>query len=104
MVILAHVIGAIFLVNAVPHLAAGLLGMPFPSPFSKPPGVGMSSPVANVLWGGINALIGFPLLFKLGEFRIGLNLDTLLVAAAGWLCAFALARHFTKVMKPNEAG
>lgn len=41
----------LFLCNCLPHLAAGLQGQPFPSPFSKPRGVGNSSPLVNVLWG-----------------------------------------------------
>ncbi len=50
------------LINALPHLAAGVQGQPFPSPFAKPSGVGDSSPVVNVLWGLANLFGGLVLL------------------------------------------
>jgi len=31
-----------FLCNCIPHLCAGLQGMPFPTPFAKPRGIGKS--------------------------------------------------------------
>ena len=91
---LAHMAGAAFLLNSVPHSVKGLCGEAFPSPFSSPPGVGPSSPRANILWGGINFLAGASLLFGVGQFQLGLNLDAALVVTAGWACAFALACHF----------
>lgn len=97
MIYLAHMIGAIFLVNSVPHFVHGVCGYKFQSPFAKPPGVGVSSPESNVLWGGINFIIGYFLLFELGQFIVGANLDTALVLAAGWLSAFAIARYFKKL-------
>jgi hypothetical protein len=51
-----------FLANAVPHFVNGVSGDPFPSPFSDPPGQGLSSPVVNVLWGSLNLLVGYLLL------------------------------------------
>ncbi|WP_202410370.1 hypothetical protein [Pseudomaricurvus sp. HS19] len=99
---LAHMAGAALLVNSVPHSVKGLCGECFPSPFSKPPGVGPSSPRANILWGGINFLAGCGLLFGIGQFQFGLNLDTALVIAAGWGCGFALARHFGKQFAGTE--
>jgi len=45
--------GAI-LCNCIPHLTAGLQGVPFPTPFARPRGVGTSSPFANFLWGAFN--------------------------------------------------
>ncbi|GAA3712986.1 hypothetical protein [Gordonia hankookensis] len=41
--------------NVVPHLAHGLAGRPFPTPFSDPPGVGDSSPAQNIVWASMNA-------------------------------------------------
>ena len=46
-----------FLCNSIPHLCAGLLGMPFPSPFAKPCGVGDSAPLVNFCWGLFNVLV-----------------------------------------------
>ena len=48
-----------FLANAVPHFVHGVSGDPFPSPFSDPPGNGLSSPMVNVLWGLGNLLVGY---------------------------------------------
>lgn len=47
-----------FVCNALPHLAAGLRGECFPTPFAKPHGRGPSSPLVNFLWGGLNVLAG----------------------------------------------
>ena len=35
--------GGAFLLNAIPHLAAGSMGRASQSPFAKPPGEGLSS-------------------------------------------------------------
>ena len=51
-----------FLANFVPHFVKGICGDKFPSPFSKPPGKGLSSPLTNVLWGLLNLVIGYVLL------------------------------------------
>jgi hypothetical protein len=47
-----------FLTNAVPHFVKGICGDKFPTPFAKPPGKGLSSPLVNVLWGLFNLVIG----------------------------------------------
>ncbi len=52
-----------FLANAVPHFVQGISGNRFPTPFSKPRGKGLSSPVLNVLWSLFNLLVGY-LLFS----------------------------------------
>ena len=52
------VLAGALLCNAIPHLAAGLRGERFPSPFAKPRGVGLSSPVVNVVWGSANLFLG----------------------------------------------
>lgn len=52
------------LCNCVPHLAAGLQGMSFPTPFAKPRGVGTSSAPVNFLWGLLNILLGAYLLWR----------------------------------------
>jgi len=51
-----------FLTNTVPHFIHGLSGDPFPTPFSNPPGQGLSSPTVNVLWACFNLLVGYLLL------------------------------------------
>jgi len=55
-----------FLANFVPHFVKGVCGDPFPTPFSKPPGKGLSSPTVNVLWALINLIVGY-MLFQVGK-------------------------------------
>ena len=59
---LAAFFSAAFISNAVPHLVNGISGDKFPTPFSKPPGKGLSSPLTNVLWAMLNVAIGYILL------------------------------------------
>jgi hypothetical protein len=40
-----------FLCNCIPHLACGLRGETFPTPFANPRGKGPSAPMVNFLWG-----------------------------------------------------
>jgi hypothetical protein len=51
-----------FLANAAPHFIYGVCGDPFPTPFAKPPGKGLSSPMVNVLWALFNIVVGGVLL------------------------------------------
>ena len=48
----------VFLANAIPHFVQGISGNKFPTPFAKPPGKGLSSPLVNVVWGLFNVIIG----------------------------------------------
>ncbi len=52
--------------NAVPHFVHGISGDRFPTPFSKPPGRGLSSPTVNAVWGLANFAAGYGL-FKAGK-------------------------------------
>ena len=58
---LACVFAGMFLANAVPHFVKGVCGDRFPTPFTKPPGKGLSSPLVNVLWSLLNLVIGYAL-------------------------------------------
>ena len=84
-----------FLCNSIPHLAAGLRGERFPTPFAKPRGVGLSSPVTNFMWGFLNIAIGFFMV------RRGLQLEFSVVpfiVMAGFLMAGTyLSVHFGRV-------
>jgi hypothetical protein len=83
-----------FLANGVPHFVHGVSGAPFQSPFAKPPGVGESSALSNVLWGFGNFVAGFLLLHYFWP-----------EGAAGWVALGAgalgisiqLSLHFGKV-------
>ena len=50
-VLVTQYFSGMFLCNAIPHLAAGLQGRTFPSPFASPPTIGHSSALVNVFWG-----------------------------------------------------
>jgi hypothetical protein len=52
----------LFLANVVPHFVHGISGDRFPTPFSHPPGRGLSSPTVNVVWALFNLLVGYVLL------------------------------------------
>ena len=55
-----------FLANVVPHYIHGISGDPFPTPFSDPPGKGLSSPTVNIVWALTNLVIGY-LLYRAGK-------------------------------------
>jgi hypothetical protein len=55
-----------FLANVVPHFVQGICGNRFPTPFAKPPGKGLSSPVVNVVWALVNLVVG-TILFRVGR-------------------------------------
>jgi hypothetical protein len=90
---IAYFFGGAFLVNAIPHFVSGVTGRPFPSPFAKPPGKGLSSPVVNVLWGAFNFAIAYFLLFRVGFFDVRTT-HVLFVAAGGLVMGIQLASWF----------
>ncbi len=94
---LAHFFAAAFLVNGIPHFVHGISGNSFQSPFASPPGVGESSPAVNVLWGSFNFVAGYVLFSAVGNFHIGLNVDTLVSGAGALSTALVLSWHFHKV-------
>ncbi|MEC7763599.1 MAG: hypothetical protein VX874_16975 [Pseudomonadota bacterium] len=91
--------GAVFAVNAIPHSVAGVQGRAFPSPFASPPGVGMSPPWVNVLWGSFNLLVAWALLCPVAGFDPSRPAHMIAAALGGVLMALFLARHFGRVMK-----
>lgn len=96
-VYLAHFGAGLFLANGVPHFVSGISGIRFQSPFAAPPGVGESSPLVNVIWGTVNFIVGFILLYGVGTFKSGLNTDTLSVGLGIFLMAIILSWHFGRV-------
>ncbi len=101
-VYVAHFVSGLFLANAVPHFVHGISGAPFQSPFASPPGVGESSPLVNVLWGFANLVIGYILLFGIGNFTNALSLDALVVALGILTTGVGLARHFGHVRRHHN--
>jgi hypothetical protein len=85
----AFFFGGLFLVNAVPHFVSGVSGRRFPSPFA--------SPMVNVLWGAFNLVIGYLLVFRVGEFFIRETGSVVSVGIGGLVMAVMLAWSFGKV-------
>src|SRR5471030_543134 len=83
--------GGLFLTNAVPHFVKGVCGDRFPTPFAKPPGRGLSSPLVNVLWSLLNFLIGY-ILARFGRLTVGGDL-----AAAACFAGAAALSTFSSV-------
>ncbi|TMV55183.1 hypothetical protein FGG78_38155 [Thioclava sp. BHET1] len=81
-------IAGALLCNAIPHLAAGLQGRAFATPFAKP-----SPAWANVLWGALNLLIAVLLLGHL-PIRVGLSLNFVGLAAGFVALGLYLAWRF----------
>lgn len=78
---LAAFFAGAFLANVVPHFVHGISGNKFPTPFSKPPGQGLSSSTTNVVWALFNLIAGY-LLLKAGRVN-GDNYLSLAVFFAG---------------------
>jgi hypothetical protein len=85
----------IFLANTVPHFVNGISGNRFPTPFARPPGRGLSSPVVNVLWGLFN-LVGGWLLFRIGKVAGGDDVAPLVFFAGVAAMSLVLSREFAK--------
>jgi hypothetical protein len=73
-----------FIANFVPNFVKGICGDKFPTPFSKPPGKGLSSPVVNVMWALFNLIVGY-LLYRYARIS---STDTLslIIFFAGFAC------------------
>jgi hypothetical protein len=91
---IGYFFGGAFLANAVPHFVSGICGRSFPTPFASPPGRGLSCPMVNVLWGAFNAVVGYVLVCRAGEFHIRRTLDVLVFGVGSLLMAVMLARAF----------
>jgi len=93
---LANFFAGAFLCNAIPHLASGLKGETFPTPFAKPRGVGHSSAMLNFFWGSFNLIAGIALL-TYQPIVIGTNPKTAIFAAGFLVLGSYLSVHFGNV-------
>ena len=91
---IAYFFAGVFLANGIPHFIHGISGESFSSPFAKPPGRGESSPLVNVIWGAVNFMIAWVLIFKVGQFTFGFNLATGMVGVGAFITAVGLAISF----------
>ena len=99
---LALFLAGALLCNCLPHLAAGLQGLPFPTPFATPRGVGDSRPLLNVLWGFLNLLLGAGLAVR-HPAPLAANLDIVALAAGALGSGTYLALHFGAVQCARRA-
>jgi hypothetical protein len=99
--IIALFFAGVFLCNAVPHLSSGLQGVPFPTPFAKPRGVGNSPPVINVLWAFLNMLAGAFLLCRC-PVAIGANSGFAAFVGGALAIGIYLSLHFGKVRQSKQ--
>lgn len=90
----AYFFGGAFLANSLPHIGNGISGRPFQSPFSKPPGEGMSSSTVNVLWGFLNLAVAWQLICKVGTFSLQNTSQVLTVGAGMAVLGVLSARGF----------
>ena len=97
----AYFFGGAFFVNAIPHFINGVSGRRFPTPFASPPGQGLSPAVVNVLWGSLNLVIGYLLVFRVGTFDFRRTQDVLIAGVGGLLMAVMLSRAFTGISRES---
>jgi hypothetical protein len=102
--LVSYFLGGAFLANVIPHLVSGMMGRPFQTPFAKPPGQGLSSSTVNVLWGFFNAVAGYLLVVRVGEFDWRSTSDVLPLAVGALLISLHMARHFGQFHGGNAPG
>lgn len=94
---IAYFFGGAFLVNSVPHFTNGVSGRPFPSPFSRPPGKGLSPSWVNVLWGFFNMLVGYVLVCRVGDFSLRKTSEVAVAGIGALVMALMSAHAFGQV-------
>ena len=57
--LVAHFLGGAFFANALPHLIAGISGLPLQTPFASPPFKGLSPPAVDLLWALANLAVAY---------------------------------------------
>src|SRR5271156_893612 len=95
--LVSYFFGGVFLANAVPHLVSGMMGRSFQSPFAKPPGKGLSSSTVNVLWGFLNAVVGYLLICHIASFDPRSTADVAALGSGVLLVGIMLARAFGRL-------
>lgn len=95
--VVAYFFGGFFLANAIPHVVSGTMGRPFQSPFARPPGIGLSSSIINVMWGFFNIVVGYLLVCRVGDFTLRRTTDVIALGAGALLISLFSARHFGRL-------
>lgn len=98
----AYFFGGFFLSNAVPHVVSALMGQPFQSPFANPRGEGFSSSRTNALWGWLNLVVGYVLVFQVGAFDLRSPEHALAVGLPAFVSTVLLAGRFGRFNGGNH--
>ncbi|CAN7675749.1 hypothetical protein [Caballeronia sp. LjRoot31] len=91
---LSYFLGGAVVANAIPHVASGMMGRSFQSPFATPSGKGLSSSTVNVLWGAFNVALAYLLIYRVGNFDIRVTADAGTAGLGALLMAIFAARTF----------
>src|SRR5271167_2932240 len=95
MTIFMLLLAGLLLCNCIPHLASGLQGDAFPTPFARPRGIGNSPPLVNFLWGAAN--LGLGVLLLTHWLPAGAAAFGLLAVSVGFLAAGTFnSLHFAR--------
>ena len=92
LIYLCYFLGGGLLTNAIPHFVNGVSGRPFQSPFAQPPGQGLSSSTVNVVWGMVNLIAGYALLYLMSDFDIHKPGNAMALGLGIFLTGLSLAR------------
>jgi|SRR6185312_7513325 len=87
-----------FFANFVPHFVKGVCGDKFPTPFSKPPGKGLSSPVVNVVWALFNLVVAY-VLFRVGKVSTSIALSFAIFFAGFASLSLMMGKNFANKHK-----
>jgi len=98
---ISYFFGGAFLANTIPHLVNGVSGSPFQSPFSSPPGQGLSSSTVNVLWGMLNLVVAYLLVVRVGRFELRRTSHAVVLGLGALLMVLMLAHVFGKLHGGN---
>lgn len=102
--LVSYFFGGAFASNAVPHLVSGSTGRAFQSPFAKPSGEGLSSATVNVVWGFLNAAVGYLLVERVGVFDARSTAHVFAFGLGALLIGLFSARHFGQFHGGNAPG
>jgi hypothetical protein len=102
--LVSYFFGGAFLCNAIPHVASGVMGRPFQSPFATPSGEGLSSSTINVLWGVLNLAIAYALICRVGDFSLRSTVHAATLGLGFLLMGLFAARHFGRFHGGNPNG